>query len=238
MPGAASMQVMAGYGGTPLALTQKGYGHVYDTSETSDLSMSYANVDGGSAPAAGDLVVWIFMAIDSVGQPILDLTGSGWVQEKSYITSIGGGTLLAKVVTAGDVSSPPLVVDDPEFGSIGFWVAYSISGSVSSVTVNSFTWDFSSAAAPANQVVDSSALNDSSIAITVAAGGGSDDSPSLAISGASADITFTSSNNQWVTSGAETRFMVNATAGGAAITFSKGDDGNSNHLLSGYVAVS
>lgn len=220
------------------SITYKGHGHVYDSGETNDLSMSYANVDGGSAPAAGDLVVWLMLAGDPSGvTPILDLTGSGWAQARSYVDTFLGSTILAKVVNAGDLSSPPVVVDDPVNGSIGFWIAYSIDGTISVLSVPVLNGRYSGNSAPANQSVDSSALEPPNVAITIAGGGGDDGSPSTAISGATADITFTSANNQWIAGGAETRFIVNATVGGASVTVSKSDDGIYNHLASGYVSV-
>lgn len=219
-----------------LALTQKGYGHIYDTGPTVDLSMNYGNVDGGSAPSAGDLVVWFFVAGDEGASPIVDLTGSGWAQQSSWSNPFGA-TMLAKVVTAGDLSSPPLVINDPVFGSMGFWVAYSIVGSVASVVVSPLNREGLTSSAPSNQTCDSSAINPPNVAITIGAGGGNDGSPSMSMSGATADISFTSAANQWLDEISETQFIVDATVGGANITISKGDDGNYNHMASGYVTV-
>lgn len=220
-----------------LALTQKGYGPRYIGSDTSDLVMSYAAVTAGSAPAAGDLVIWMAFGYDDGSTPVVDLTGSGWVQSSAY-TGNCGATLLAKVVTAGDLSSPATMIDNPTDGSIGFWVCYSVSGSITSLTIPTFNWEFSLTAAPSSQVVDSSALNPPAVAISIAGGGGDDGNQNLQIAGATADIDLSSPSNQWINTNAETRWMVNLAIGGANITFSKNDDGNLNHLASAYVSVS
>lgn len=226
-------------GADPPVLTQKGYGHVYGASDTADLTLSYANVDGGSAPAAGDLVVWLAFAVDSGGSPVADLTGSGWTQSTDWDGGIGiGGVLLTKVVVAGDVSAPPTIVSAPTSGSVGFWAAYSFTGVVSSLTIPDFNFQYAGAAAPSNEACDSSALSAPAVAITIAGGGGSDGSPSMSISGAAANITFNTAANVWFAGTVEDTFLVNMTIGGASITFSKGDDGNTNHLAAGYIAVS
>jgi hypothetical protein len=219
-------------GGT---LAQKGYGHVYGASSTANLDLSYANVDGGSAPVAGDLVVWFVLAIDSSASSVADLTGSGWAQASSRVVTMDS-SMLAKVVVSGDISSPPTVISGPTDGSIGFWAAYTVGGSISSLSVSTLSRQYPNTSAPSNQTQDSSALNEPSVAITIGAGGGDDGSPSMSISGATADINFTSAANAWH-SGAETQFLANATVGGVSITFSKGDDGSKNHMASGYVTV-
>lgn len=218
-------------------LTQKGHGHVYGASNTADLTMLYTNVDGGSAPTAGDLVAWYVIAADPGASPIVDLSGSGWTQ------GIGGGatalgvTILAKVVTAGDISAPETIVSVPDGGSIGFWVAYSVTGSVSGLSVSSINAEYPNANAPANQLCDSSALDPPDVAITFGVGGGNDGSPSMSISGATADINFTTAANVWGYGTWEDQVLVNSTVGGASITFSKGDDGGGNHMTSGFVSV-
>lgn len=213
-------------------LTQKGYGHVYDSGETANLSMSYANVDGGSAPAVGDLVVWLVMSNGTLA----DLAGSGWTQNSASDGFIGA-KIYAKVAVAGDLSSPPEVVASPTTGSIAFWVAYTVSGAISALAVPTVNVQFNGASAPTNQSVDSSALNAPNVAIMLGAGGGDDGSPDISKTGASADITFTSSANLWLGNVAETKFIANAIIGGESVTYSKGDDGGSNHMASGYVSV-
>lgn len=219
-------------------LAQKGYGHVYGASNTADLAMSYANVDGGSAPAAGDLVIWFALGYDTVASPVVDLTGSGWTQGSNVwnATDDLGLTILAKVVSAGDLSSPPTMIDDPTQGSIGFWVAYSVSGSVSSLSVPTPSCERAGADAPSNQVQNSAGAAPA-YAITIGMGGTSSGTPSLTMTGATADITFTTAANVWGSSTYEGKFLVDLAAGGANITFSKSDDGSANHMASGYVLV-
>jgi hypothetical protein len=231
--------VMLGSGvGATGSIAQKGYGRIYGASATANLALSYANVESGSAPAAGDLVAWFVMAFDSVESPVVDLTGSGWAQGSNYVSSFLAVSMLAKVVVAGDISSPPTVISGPNNGSLGFWVAYSITGTIASLAVSAISAQYASDNAPSNQNKDSSALNAPDVAITIGAGGGSDNSPSMSMSGATADISFTSANNVWGDGpNAETQFLVNAATGGANITFSKGDDGGTNHMASGFVTV-
>lgn len=221
------------------SLTPKGYGHIYGASSTANLALSYANVDSGSAPAAGNLVVWCIFAVDSTADPIQDLTGSGWQQVDGWdTTSDIARAMLAKVVVSGDVSSPPTIISGPTGGSIGFWAAYTVTGTIASLSISALNWENSGNSAPSNQTVNSSALNSPDVAISIGAGGGDDGSPSMSISGATADINFTSAANVWGASGSrETQFLVNATVGGANITFSKGDDGGLNLMASAYVTV-
>jgi hypothetical protein len=227
----------SGSAGGPVSLTQKGYGRVYGANNTASLALSYANVESGSAPSADDLVVWFIFAADTSASPVVNLTGSGWAQNTNYVSGNFAASMLAKVVVAGDISSPPTVVSGPTHGSIGFWVAYSVTGTISALSVSSLNAQWASLSAPTNQTVNSSALNDPDVAITIGAGGGDDGSPSMAISGATADIDFTTAANVWVSAAAETQFLVDATVGGANITFSKGDDGGNNHMASGFVTV-
>lgn len=223
-------------------LTQKGYGPLYDAGETADLTMSYANVAWGSAPAAGDLVVWVLFAGDGSANPIVDLTGAGWTQA-SFTLSGGGntGAILAKVLTPSDVSSPALVVDNPQYGSIGFWVTYTVTGTISALAIPTLNFTYGGTSAPANQVVDSSTLTDPAVAIMIGAGGADDGSPTIFKTGVAPDIDFTSASNQWANNTFEDRFIVNAIVGGESATYSKSDDGGSagigNHMLSGYVKV-
>lgn len=222
---------------TKLDLLQKGYGS-HSTASGVDFFMNYSTVASGSGPAAGDIVVWSVWEDDFFGTAVQDLTSLGWVQQ-TQTGSQRAATLLAKVVTAGDLSSLAKILNTDTSGNIGFWVAYSVvAGSVLSLSIPALNYQYGGASAPTNQTVDSSALDPPSAAITVAHGGGDDNSPSTAMSGATADITFTSANNVWGGGTAESRVLVNLTVGGANITISKGDDGGVNHLSSGYVAVS
>lgn len=246
MAAAAGAFVLAGQGATLTytqnfaVLTQKGYGHVYGASNTANLAMSYANVDGGSAPAAGDLVVWFVLSRRSSpsSSPNNDLTGSGWVQGNNYVTGFTGASILAKVLVSGDLSSPPTIVTSPQFGSLGFWVAYSFTGAINALAVSMINQQFSSASAPSNQVVNSTSIASTDTAITLGTGGGDDGSPSLAMSGATADINWTTAANIWISAIGENQYLVKKSVGGANITFSKGDDNANNMMASGYVQVS
>ena len=232
------MKALLGDGTASLVLTQKGYGHVYGASLTANLAMSYANVDGGSAPAAGDLVVWIAAGADSAGDPVADLTGSGWAQGTGTWSAANdvNAAIFAKVVVAGDLSSPPTMISAPESGSIGFWVAYSISGSVTSLSVSSILQEYSGTSAPSNQVQDSTG-GAPKYAVTLGLGGTSSGSPTLTLTGATTDIDFATAANVWIISQSEDRLKVNLSAGGANVTFSKADDGSGNHMISGYVTI-
>lgn len=241
------MVAMAGVGSlavTPVlvpggpTLTQKGYGHVYGASTTANLVMSYANVDGGSAPAAGDLVVWIAGGADTVDNPINSLSGAGWTQSSTtYSTSLDFAmTLLAKEVTAGDLSSPATMIINPNSGSVGFWVAYSVSGAISSLAASALAVELSGSVAPSNQVQNSTG-GSPAYAITFGVGGTSSGTPTLTMTGATADINFVTAANVWAANSWEDRIMIDLAAGGANITFSKADDGSANHMVSGYVTV-
>lgn len=222
-----------------LSLTQKGYGYIEGASNTANLALSYANVSAGSAPSAGDLVVWMVMGKDTSAQPIDDLTGSGWTQSRVYATGEMGSSILAKVVSAGDIASPATVVTSPTAGSAAMWVAYSVAGSVASLTANSLQIEYSGASAPsASDTVDSSALTSEQYAITLSFGGGSDGDISLSWSGATPDIQF-QRTNVYETSSGDIEWGVHLAAGGESVVISKSsDDGSYNSLSTGYIAVS
>jgi hypothetical protein len=221
---------MLGSGGSVSGLTQKGYGRRYSSASR---TLSYANVESGSAPEAGDLVVWFWLASDDAAA-FNDLTSSGWAQGSAQPSNTGA-CMLAKVVVAGDISSPATILTGSTTGA-GFWVAYTISGTIASLSISAISVQSSGSSAPSNQTKDSSALNAPDIAITIGAGGGDDGSPSMAMSGATADIDFTTGANVWNGSW-ESQFLVDLAVGGANITFSKGDDGSGNHMASGFVTV-
>jgi hypothetical protein len=227
---------------TKLALTQKGYGRVYSAS-TANISMVYTNVEGGVAPVAGDLVIWIALAVDSSSSPIVDVTGAGWVQStRAPFTGVSPGfwfgTMAAKVIAAGDISSPSNIITGPTLGGMAFWAAYSVEGLVASVTIpNQLTAVRGDTSAPADQTQDSSAIAPTEISITLAVGGGSDNSPTVVLTGAATDISFTTANGVFISAGSEGKFVANKSVGGANITVSKSNDGTNNPLMSGYVVV-
>lgn len=218
-----------------LLLTQKGYGYAQSVGGTGNVTLGYGTVSSGSAPVAGDLVVWTVYAYDNAAQAINDLTGSGWTQDRRYIAGSLCSSVLTKVVVAGDVSSPPTGVTAPTAGSVAAWVAYTITGSVSALTVNNHDSEFSSASAPASDIQNSTTIPGESYSITVACGGGSDDNIGLNWSGATPDFSFQRTN---IDSGIDVKFDGVLVLGGANVTISKDDDGTLNSLFSAYVAVS
>jgi hypothetical protein len=113
-----------------IILTQKGYGTAKGANETANLTLNYGTVGSGSAPVAGDLVIWHVWAFDTGASPINSLTGSGWSQS-SVINPSSDAIYMrgyAKVLVAGDISSPPTAVTSPEQGAVGAWVAYTVTG--------------------------------------------------------------------------------------------------------------
>lgn len=226
---------LSGFGGggsSLISLTQKGYGYIEGASSSADLAMSYANVSSGSAPSAGDLVVWIVYALDNAAQAIN--TVSGWTQSSRYVSTLLCSSVLAKVVVAGDVSSPATVVSAPTSYSAAMWVAYSVVGSVSQLAVNGHDSEYSSASAAADDTQDSTALGSSQYAITISFGGGNDDTIGLTWAGATPDIQFQRSNFGGTT---DIEYAAKLSAGGVSVTISKADDGALNSLVSAYVSV-
>lgn len=217
-------------------LTRKGYGYIEGSGDTGSLALSYANVSAGSAPVAGDLVCWMVLGFDNTAQPCVDLTGSGWTQTRRYDDGMNGVSMLAKVVNSTDVSSPENVITAPTSGAAGFWVAYSFAGEISISGPTSFTSEHSSAAAPANDIVDSSALTSGQWAVTMAFGTGTDGVIGLTWTGLGPDIQF-ERTNVMVTGTGDIEWAANHIDGGQSVTISKVDDGTWNALGSGYFTI-
>lgn len=218
------------------SIVQKGYGTVAGGGDTNNLAMGYGTVVSGSAPAAGDLVCWIVFAQDTVGSPVVDLTGSGWVQNTNR--DAGGAvdiSILAKIVVAGDISSPPTVISGPDRGSVGLWVAYTVTGTPT-LSANAADVNWGGAAAPSNVAVDSSALNSPDVAVTLAVATGTDGSIQHTWTGATEDLTATLTN-AWNTATGDASFKAGADIGGVSVTLSKGDDGSANAIGGGYIGV-
>jgi hypothetical protein len=113
-----------------IILAQKGYGTTKGANETANLTLNYGTVGSGSAPTAGDLVIWHVWAFDIDASPINSLTGSGWSQS-SVINPNSDPIYMrgyAKVLVAGDISSPPTAITAPTAGGVGAWVAYTVTG--------------------------------------------------------------------------------------------------------------
>lgn len=239
-----------------LALTYKGHGsnHGDPFDVTNARKLAYGTVLGGSAPAAGDLVCFLLGGgtesndATAANRFVRITIGNGWTQANSpAISAVGNSSfspvsMAAKVVQASDISSPP----DWFFAGSGtngfvathsFWIAYSVVGVITSVTIPSFQTNNGGNSAPANVAVDSSALNPPAAAITMAGAFGSDGSISL--SGITLD--FEETKNDWgeyYTGGEDSRMGAKLDVGGASYTLSKGDDGSGNYLSGGYVSVS
>lgn len=225
-----------GAGGGSLSLVQKGYGYIEGAGITSDLALSYGNVSSGSAPSAGDLVAWIVYAIDTSSQAIADLTGSGWTQDRRYVSTTLGSSILAKVVAAGDIASPPTAVSAPTNGSAAMWIAYTISGSVTSLAISGHDSQYAGASAPSSDAQDSTALTDSQYAITMCFGAGNDtNGVTVSWSGATPDIRLDRENIFSTTTDIE--YTAKLGLGGDSVTITMGDEGSTNSLASGYIAV-
>lgn len=239
--------------GQPMTLTYKGHGSVFrDGAGSGATTMNYGTVASGSAPAAGDLVVWVwyFGAEFYDTSPLTDwrradLTGAGWAQNNqpaiipaADATVLYVGSVLAKVVSAGDVSSPPTILpaNTVSAGNFGMWIAYSVTGAIASLTIPAATRNSSGASAPGSIGVDSTALTPPAVALTFAVSSGTDGS--MQINGITLDREASQANlGGYYTSTADVRAGVKLDVGGAAYTISKGDDGDVNFLFAGYVAV-
>lgn len=218
----------------PLTLTQKGYGSKAQEAGV-DLTLSYGTVIDGSAPEAGDLVIWLVRASDTASDPTT--APSGW--EKAFETPpasslvwVGG---FAKIIEAGDLSSPPLGVDDG-FGALGMWIAYSITGTATGIAIGGLDSGGGGGAAPGDTVIDASGVEGPMVVASL--GTGTDDALTLVWTGATEDAS-ASANNLSSTIDAIAKWKAYAAGvSGDSITLSKGDDGGGNTLVGFYVTVS
>lgn len=237
--------------GPQMTLAYKGHGSVFGDG-SSATTMNYGTVAAGSAPAAGDLVVWLwYIGVEFYDTSPLtdwrraDLTGAGWVQNNqpgiipaADNSVLAVGSVLAKVVAAGDISSPPTIApaNTGMAGNFGTWVAYSVTNAIASLTIAAATRLSSGSSAPASIGVDSSALTPPAVALTFVVSGGTDGS--IQMSGITLDQEASRANlGGYYTATADVRAGLKLDVGGAAYTVSKGDDGDLNFLLAGYVAV-
>jgi hypothetical protein len=229
---------MEGLGYKPIlipSLVQKGYGLV-TTPSTGNLSLTYGTVNGGSAPVAGDFVVWVVFTYDAGGDPRNDITGSGWAQNNPAGVSSYYGLVCAKRLVAGDLSSPATIVTAPQLGAAGFWVAYTLSGSLASTTIPFGNFKMTTTAAPSNTLVTAGGV--AGPVIVVGLGGGDDNTPTLTSSvGEDGSQTI----NNTVISATEDFMhkwkLYNSPGNASDVTFSKSDDGTGNLLLAAYVRL-
>lgn len=149
----------AGGGGVPLtAISQKGYG-IVEMSDGTVTTLEYGTVQGGSAPAAGDFVIWIASGSDATFSNINQFVlPEGWVSQT--IGPVGSNSFQAvfsKVLTAEDISSPPAVTTI-ESNTHLVWVAYDITGDISDITIEHLTGS-SVSGTPPNQTVLGSGMS-------------------------------------------------------------------------------
>lgn len=215
------------------ALQLKGYGYLAGTSSTANLALSYGTVSAGLAPAAGDLVAWIIFAVDGAGTPIVSLSGSGWAQSRVSASGTYHASILGKVLTAGDISSPPTGVSGPSAGCIGMWVAFSGNSASPSLSVPALAIEYGADGLPTNVPIN--AAGAAGVAVIMSFGVGTDDTPTLTWSGAVEDISL--SNSNFSTEVRDILFKVATIGGGANVTVSKSDDGSSNTLAGGYLLI-
>jgi hypothetical protein len=242
----------SGGGGAP-SLTYRGHGRTSgDPSTTADArSLNYNTVLGGSAPVAGSLVCWLGGFVSEYwnagSSDFCRITaGGGWEQNSSPTplqnafgsVIYGVITILAKEVTAGDISSPVdwCLSDGALANAHAFWIAYDVTGSISSLTIPLANRSYNGASAPSNLTIDSSALTGDETAITMANAIGTDGS--IQLSGITLDYEETQNDiGVYFDWGADVRYGAKLDVGGASYTLSKGDDGALNGLGGGYVKV-
>lgn len=210
-------------------LTYKGRGIMRDTTS---LTANYGTVDDGSAPVAGDVVMWL-VTFYSVPGPISPGAMTGWARQAAD----GGDPIqvvmvAAKVLDAGDISAPP------SLGSItgamvALWVAFSVTGLPPTIAASSIDGQWAGSPGTSARTADSSSLNPPAVAITWAAGGGEDSA--LSFSGITMDQTVSWNN---YASNADILFGFKLDVGGASYSINKGDDGSSNSMFAGYVSAS
>jgi hypothetical protein len=218
-----------------LELSLRGHGYSQVAAE-GNLTLNYNTVRSGSAPVAGDLVVWCVRAADDGGDPMNTI--SGWTQQRAYTGSALGSSVLAKVVTASDISSPATVASSIQYGGTGMWIAYQVtSGRVSNLGIGGYSAKYGGTSGVSSTVVDSTSIPDDEYAITVAFGAGTNATIDLSAAGMGSDIQFQ------LTPGSpggsvNVEFIANTSLGGVSTTLSMPDEGNGNATLGAYVQVS
>lgn len=219
-------------------LTYKGHGTQIVAGGGGNYTLSYGAVLGGEAPVAGDLVVWVVDWINYGGGDDPN-TLTGWTAATDYL-AIGFGYQIwsgAKVLVAGDLSTPAnLITSLGAFsGTAGMWVAYSVTGTISSMSATSPMGTDGNSSAPANlNDIDSSALNPPSTAITWVVAHGNDDA--VTVGGVTFD-TAQQVNNVGYGNALDLFFGQKLDVGGANLTITGVDNGSDNALIAGYITV-
>lgn len=216
-------------------LTFKGRGVKSLNNTIGNIVADYGSVTEGSAPAAGDLVVWLCQGVDDTNVAIADLTGLGWAQTRATAVLMRYA-LQAKVLTSGDVASPPVLISASAVSKslAAGWIAYTVSGSAPTVAMGTLGGVYTGTSAPPNQAVDSSALNPPAVGITAYIAGGDDNT--ITVTGIVPDKSEQMTDVGFGTY--DLLFGWKLDVGGAAYTIVKADDGGQNSIVAGYVSAS
>jgi hypothetical protein len=121
--GAGRMTLLgSGPAGSVLALDLSVQGWGTTENPVGTATLNYSTVVGGSAPAAGDLVVY---CVALQPEPVTWALPSGWTLVGSEIAAAVNEEhyCITKVIVAGDVSSPATPAVDATFTG-GLWVAF------------------------------------------------------------------------------------------------------------------
>lgn len=187
----------------------------------------YTTAYEGSAPSAGDLVIWVISGTTSSATTYA--SPSGWTRS---VTS--ASALFSKVVTSGDLSSPPTFNSSTASITLGSWIAYAVTG-ISATSHGTFSAEEASAPAPANQTISASAVSAPLIALSQ---GLATLGATMSWSGATADKNLSAANLDGATQDIQVLFKLYESGTGDSITVSKGDDGFANSLSSAYITFS
>lgn len=231
----------------PLQLVYRGHGEVFqDGASAVETRLGYSTVLGGVGPVVNDLVLWnVFVGAeydtDTLRQ---DLTGLGWTQSNAPSISVSSfllvSSILAKIITASDISAPPLFHEEPTAGNAadyGMWVAYRVVGAPVNLSIPSHNRTSGGSSAPGNVSINSSSLSSDEIAITAAMATGTDNT--IQLSGITLDTEISRLDiGGYSTFNMDVRIGVKLDVGGANYTLSKGGDGQGNTLHGGYLRVS
>ncbi len=220
--------------GAAFTPTYKGHGRVQVSGSSAARTLNYSTVAAGSAPSAGDLVVWaclrLYLGGGGLPDPFNNLTGSGWAQQRMTENSDQQiGSVLGKVVVSGDISSPPTILNETINGQgLFMWTAYSIVGTVTTVAVSSTDLNVGDNSAPSSISLNSTGT--AGYAVTVAIKSGDDGSQQIGGITFDQEQTFDPGSSDY-------RAGSKLDLGGASYTITGGDDGFFNTLLAGYVTV-